>query len=71
MLVELEDVDAAGIGAMWEELKFDAKHSNVSKIAVIGEETSEQVLTNIKKPTTSAETKFFKPENRDAAINWL
>lgn len=72
MLFELEDVDAAGIGSMWEELKFDTKHSDdVNKIAVVGDQTSENVLANIKKPMTSAETKFFEKKDRDAAIQWV
>lgn len=72
MLFELEDVDMAGIGSMWEELKFNAKHSDdINKIAIVGDQTSENILANLKKPMTSAETKFFKKKDRDAAIQWI
>lgn len=72
ILLDLDDVDAAAVGSMWEELELNAKHSDdVNKIAIVGDQTSENMLAKIKKPMTSAETKFFKSEERDTALQWI
>ncbi len=72
MFFEMEDVENVDYGAMWEELKFDARNSDkISKVAVVGDRSSESLLTRIKNNLTTAETKFFNREDRDAALKWI
>lgn len=72
MFFEMEDVENVDYGAMWEELKFDAKNSDkIGKVAVVGDRSTESLLTRIKSSLTSAETKFFNREDRDAALKWI
>lgn len=72
MLFELEDVENIDYGAMWEEMKFDAKNSGkINKVAIVGGRAQENLLSKVKSVLSSGETKYFKHEDRDAAIQWL
>jgi hypothetical protein len=72
MFFEMDNVEEIDYSAIWEELKFDGKNSGrVSKVAIVGERAQENLLSKIKNMLTSGETKFFKREDRDAALKWV
>jgi hypothetical protein len=59
-------------GAMWEELKFDAKHTtDMERIAAIGDKKWEEGLMKLCKPFTTATVKYFDGAEIEAAREWL
>ncbi len=72
ILVEMHDFHGLTAGALWEELKFDLKHFNdFEKLAVVGEEKWQEWMTRFSKPFTSAEVRFYPPEDIAAARHWV
>lgn len=71
-MVELEEFRGLTLGAMWEEAKFSFKHlRDIDRIAVVGESRTERILTEIAKPFTGAEVRFFNTGEKDNAYAWL
>jgi len=71
-LLELENFEGLTPDALWEEVKFDAQHLNdVEKIAVVGKKDWMDWGTQLMKPFTSGETRFFPYEEREAARTWI
>ncbi|MGK7392859.1 MAG: STAS/SEC14 domain-containing protein [Candidatus Cyclobacteriaceae bacterium M2_1C_046] len=69
---EMEDFDGWKVKALWEDAKFDAKHINdFEKIAMVGEKKWEKVMTDLMKPFTSADVKYFDAADKAKAINWI
>lgn len=69
---ELDDFHGWDMGSLWEEVKFDFKHANhFRKVAVVGDAKWEEWLTNLAKPFTSAEVKYFELNQKEEAMNWL
>lgn len=72
MLIQLEDLQGWEIGALWEDLKFDARHyDDFGRIAVLGDSDVERWGTVLSKPFTGAEVKYFDRADRAAAEAWL
>ena len=58
--------------AGWEDLKFDVKHADqMEKIAMVGGKKWEELLTNLMKPFTTAEVKFYDLEQKEQAKEWI
>lgn len=58
--------------ALWEDIKFDVKNAdNLEKIAMVGEKTWQDMMTDIIKPFTSANVKYFKESEVDKAKKWI
>ncbi len=58
--------------ALWDDLKFDAKHAtDMERIAIVGDKKWEEWMAKICKPFTSATVKYFDAHERDAAWEWL
>lgn len=58
--------------ASWEDAKFDMQHANdFEKIAIVGENDWQQWMTEIMKPFTKAEIKFFELNDSDSALKWI
>ena len=61
--------DAEGL---WEDLKIDLKHVNdYERIAMVGEKKWQDWMTQLMKPFTSAEIKYFDLTERETAIAWM
>lgn len=72
ILVELVDFEGWDAGGLWEDLKFDAKHFNdVKRLALVGDKTWEKFMAKVCKPFTSAEVKYFEPEQIADARTWI
>jgi hypothetical protein len=57
---------------LWEDLKFDVKHyRDVSRLALVSEDSSKQWMATLSKPFTGAEVRFFGSDQVNAAREWV
>jgi hypothetical protein len=71
LLVVLHDFRGWTAGALWEDIKFDAKHFNdISKLAIVGDSAWEAGMARFCKPFTSADVRFFPREQLAGAQEW-
>lgn len=69
---EMEDFQGWELKAFWEDVKFDVKHANdFEKIAMVGDKKWQEWMTDLMKPFTSAEIKYFDLDQRDDALMWI
>lgn len=69
---EMRDFKGWTLSAMWDDLKLGLKYSkDLEMIAMVGDKKWEKRLTQLMKPFTGAEIKFFKAENREQAKIWI
>jgi hypothetical protein len=72
LLVHMRDFYGFTAGALWEDIKFDARHfSDFDRIAFVGDKKWEAVMSNFCKPFTRAETRFFPEGQLQEARLWL
>ncbi|MBL6764884.1 MAG: STAS/SEC14 domain-containing protein [Verrucomicrobiae bacterium] len=72
LLVELHDIKAFSLGALWEDLKFDLKHfGDVERLAVVGETHWQLWMTEMAKVFVSGDVKFFSASHMAEARVWL
>ena len=72
LLVELRDFRGWDTEALWEDLKFDARHFyDIERIAVIGEKTWHEWTTILFRPFTAARVRYFVPEQAAQVHAWL
>jgi hypothetical protein len=72
LLVTLHDFHGWDAGALWEDIKWDAKHFNhIERLAIIGEKSWHKWMTGFCKPFTTAEIRSFALDQRNEAIAWL
>lgn len=72
MLVEMHDFHGWTTGALWEDIKFDAKHFNdIERIAIVGETKWEHDMAIFCKPFTTAKISYFDHVAADKARTWL
>ena len=69
---EMEGFEGWTPKAFWKDLKFDVQHANdFEKVAMIGDKKWEKWMTDLMKPFTSAEVKFFDLEEKEIAKKWI
>ncbi len=72
MLVELHDFHGWTAGAVWEDIKFDAKHFNdIERLVVLGENKWEKGMAVFCKPFTTAKVRYFDHSQAAEARDWL
>ncbi len=72
MFVELHDFHGWTAGALWEDMKFDAKHFNdIERLAIIGETKWEKGLAVFCQPFTTASVRYFDHTQTVEAHTWL
>src|SRR3546814_1528182 len=70
-MIVLEDFRGWDIAALWEDLKFDARHSgDFGRIAVLGESKLEEWGAALSKPFLGSEIRYFDINERPAARAW-
>lgn len=58
--------------AAWKDMKFDFKNTNnLEKVAMVGAKKWEEWLTQLMKPFTSAEIKYFEISEKQEALEWI
>lgn len=66
---ELEEVEP---GAIWKDLKFDARHFNdFDRVAMVGDKQWLEWGAKFAKPFTSAEVKYFDKSEKTEAMQWV
>ena len=72
ILFEMQDFHGWEAGALWEDIKFDAKHfSDIERLAFVGDKAWEKGMSLFCKPFTTAKIRYFEPAQRQEAIEWL
>jgi len=70
ILLELDGFHGWTAGALWEDVKFDAKHFNdIERLAIVGDSAWEKGMALFCKPFTTAAVRYF--EDVDEARNWI
>jgi hypothetical protein len=58
--------------AVWEEIKFDAKHlAGIERLAMVGDKQWQHVMVMICTPFTKATTRYFDHTDIAGARKWL
>lgn len=69
---EMVDFDGWQPEGLWKDLKFDVKHINsFHKVAMVGEKKWQDWLTQLTKPFTPAEVRYFDLSQREEAMRWV
>jgi hypothetical protein len=72
MLVEMHDFHGWTAGALWQDIKFDAKHfADIERLAIVGETKWQHGMAVFCKPFTSAKVRYFDRPAIDQAREWL
>ena len=72
MLVIFEDFHGWSAGALWKDIKFDAKHFNdLERVALVGDDKWEKGMAIFCEPFTTAEVQFFPSERIKEARVWI
>jgi hypothetical protein len=72
MLLEMHNFRGWTAGALWEDAKFDIKHSpHVERLAMVGAKSWLKGVTKFCEPFTTAEIRFFEPHEREEARRWI
>lgn len=69
----MADVDAGRVEpkAVWEDLKSARLLDDISRLALVGDDSLMSGLTRVMGTLSSTETKTFGAAERDQAILWL
>ena len=72
MLVEMHDFHGWTAGALWQDIKFDAKHFNdIERIAMVGETKWQHGMSVFCKPFTAAKLRYYDHSAIEEARYWL
>jgi hypothetical protein len=59
-------------GALWDDIKFDAKHfADIERLAMVGEAKWQKGMAAFCKPFTKATIQYFDHANAGEARKWL
>ena len=72
ILFETHEFHGWTAGALWEDLKFDAKHwKDIERLAIVGESKLEEGMAVFCKPFTGAKIQYFDHSDIAAAMTWI
>jgi hypothetical protein len=72
VLVRMKDFHGWDAAALWEDIKFDARHfSDIERLALVGEKTWQKGMAVFCKPFTTAEVRYYEPDEEDRARAWV
>ena len=72
ILVEMRDFHGWTAGALWQDIKFDAKHfKDIERVAMVGETKWQHGMAVFCKPFTTAKIRYFDRPAIDQAREWL
>src|SRR5262249_42616141 len=71
MLVQMQDFHGWRAGALWQDIKFDLKHSrDIERLALVGDKAWEHGMAVFCKPFTTATIRYFDQREGDQAEAW-
>lgn len=72
VLFEMVDFHGWKFAALWDDVKFDAKHfSDIERLAMVGDRAWERGMSLFCKPFTSAKIRFFDQNAIADARAWI
>lgn len=72
ILMEMHDFHGWTAGALWEDIKFDAKHfKHIERVAMVGETKWQHGMSVFCKPFTAARIRYFDRAAVEEARTWL
>lgn len=72
MLVEMHDFHGWDAGALWEDIKFGAKHfANIDRLALVGDKKWQKGMSAFCKPFTTAQVRYFDDAEIQQAHEWI
>ena len=72
VLVTMHDFHGWAAGALWNEIKWNAKHFNhVERLAVVGEKTWHRWMTSFCRAFTTARVRYFTFDQLEDAQAWV
>jgi hypothetical protein len=72
LLVDMHEFHGWTASALWEDIKFDAKHfKDIERIAMAGEKNWQHGMAVFCKPFTAAKVRYFDRGVLDEARAWL
>jgi hypothetical protein len=72
ILVTMHDFAGWDATALWEDIKWNAKHFNhIERLAIVGEKTWHKWMTGFCRPFTSAQVRYFTHDQLEEAHAWL
>ena len=58
--------------AFWDDIKFDLRHANdYERVAIVGEKKWQEWMTQIMKPFTDSDIRYYDIAEREDAKAWL
>lgn len=70
LLARFHDFHGWDLKALWDDIKFSAKHCNdIERIAMVGDKKWQEWMAKVCKPFTKASVEYF--DDTDAAFAWL
>ncbi|MCB9851875.1 MAG: STAS/SEC14 domain-containing protein [Phycisphaerales bacterium] len=72
LLVIMHDFHGWNAGALWEDIKFDAKHfADIERLAIVGETKWQEWMSKFCRPFTTAKIKYFDANEVESARTWI
>lgn len=72
ILCQMHDFHGWEWGALWEDLKFDAKHfSDIERVALVGERRWQHGMAVVCQPFTRAKIRYFDECELARAEEWI
>jgi SpoIIAA-like len=72
VLFEMADFHGWQAGALWDDIKFDARHfSDIERLAMLGDKRWEKGMSVFCKPFTTAKIRYFDQTQAVEARSWL
>src|SRR5579872_5541154 len=72
ILFEMHDFHGWEAGALWQDIKFDAKHfMDIERLAMVGEKRWEHGMAVFCKPFTTAKIQYFDDNQAAEARAWI
>lgn len=72
VLFQMNDFHGWETKALWDDLKFDAKHfRDLERLALVGDKRWEKWMATFCKPFTTAEIRYFDQAAIETARAWL
>jgi hypothetical protein len=72
ILVTMHDFEGWDASALWQDLKWNAKHfRDIERMAIVGEKTWHRWMTGFSQPFTTAQVRYFTLDQLSLAREWL
>ncbi|MEO8269373.1 MAG: STAS/SEC14 domain-containing protein [Aureliella sp.] len=71
LVIVLQEFGGWDMSALWDDLTFDYKHfSDIRRVAVVGDGAWDRIMSELSRPFTAGEVKFFNASELQAARQW-